>query len=387
MSDSNRIKVAYKLETTAGEAAAGPYQQINVSSSTLASQKNTAEENTIRDDRNLKGLIMTSLLPTGGFGFDQIFGNMDGLLLGLFGQTAFSTPVSLASTSVTIAGSVITADAGTPFSVIVPGQWVAFLIGTTRYLVLVTSVGGAGASITVTGATLPAGAATLLQMRGKFIRNGTTLQTYTLEQQHADEAVKGFFQFLGMVPNTFTLNAQAEAIVTGDMQFMGMSAPPPTDTSASGAAYTAPVTNESFAGLSGNIGTFRVGGSIILPTDVAIRGINISYNNNVRRDAGINVSRMGWGQATITGQMSTFFKGGLAAVDAYFNHTSISLSYAMTDIDGNIMVVSILNAKLGNFNKQIGGKNQAVMGDLDFTGILDPVLGATIQIDVIPAPV
>lgn len=385
MSDSNRIKIGFGKESTAGTAAAGPYQQINVSSSSLASQKNTAEENTIRDDRNLKGLIMTSLLPTGGFGFDQIFANFDDLLLGLLGQTAWSTPVAIATQACTIAGSVITATTGTPFSVVAPGQWLYFLIGSTAYLVKVVSVGGSGGNITVTGATLPSGAQTLTKIAGKFARNGTVMSTYTLEQQHADEATKGFFQYLGCVPNSYTLNAQAEQIVTGDMQFMGMYAPPPSNTSVSGAAYLPAATNESFAGLSGNIGTFQIGGSIIQPTDAAIRGINLSYNNNARRDAAINVARMGWGQASISGQLDTFFKGGLSAVDAYFTHASSSASYAMTDIAGNIMIVSILRLKFANFTKQIGGKNQAVMGTLNFTGILDPVTGATIQIDLIPA--
>jgi hypothetical protein len=383
MSDSNRTAVAFAIETTAGTAATGPYQALNVSSVTLGSQKNTAEENTIRPDRNLRGLVQTNLLPTGGFGFDMIYGNLDGLLLGMLGQVTWSTPVVLASTAVTIAGSVITATAGTPFSVTAVGQWVRFTISAVTYLVKITAVGGAGANITVTGATLPAGAQTILNMKGKFARNGTTLQTYTLETQQQDEATKGFFQFLGMVPNTLALNVQAEQIVTGTLDFMGLYAPAPTTASASGAAYTAAVTNDSFAGLAGNIGSMFLGSTLIDATQVAIKGINFNYTNNVRRDAGINASRMGWGQATVTGQVSTFFKGGLAAVDAYFAHADVGLSYAMTDPAGNVMVITFPRTKLSNFQKPIGGKNQAVMGDMDFSAVMDQTLNYTIQVDLI----
>jgi hypothetical protein len=387
MSDSNRTAVAFAIESTAGTAAAGPYQALNISSVNLASQKNTAEENTIRPDRNLRGLIMTSLLPTGGFGFDMIFGNLDGLILGMMGQAAWSTPVSLTGTSVTITGSTITASTGTPFSVVVPGQWLKIVIGTTVYLVKVTTVGGAGANITVTGATLPTGAQTLASVKGKFIRNGTTLQTYTLETSAQDEATKGFFQFLGCVPNTWSIQAQAEQIVTGNMDFMGMSAPPPTTASASGAAYTAAVSNESFAGLAGNIGSIFLGSTLVDATSVAVKGLNFSATNNVRRDAGINVARMGWGQFTVTGQASTFFKGGLAAVDAYFTHSDVGLSYAMIDPAGNIMVLTWPRTKLSNFQKQAGGKNQAVMGDLDFTAVVDTTIGGfTMQVDLIAVP-
>ena len=92
---------------------------------------------------------------------------------------------------------------------------------------------------------------------------------------------------------------------------------------------------------------------------------------------------MGWGQFGVTGQLSTYFKGGQAAVDAFYAHTNSSVSYVMTDPAGNITVVTVLRLKFSNFNPQVGGKNQAVMGDLDFTGIEVPNTGATLQLDFI----
>lgn len=384
MSDSNRIAVGLKEETTIGTAASGPYQGLNVSQVSLTAQKNTAEDNTIRADRNLRNTIMTSLVPQGGLNFDFIYGNLSTIIPGVMGN-AMSTPVSLSGTAVTIAGAVITADAGTPFSDVAKGQWLRIKIGTTNYLGRVASIGGSGASMTMSNVTLPAGAATLAQVRGSYVRNGTTMKSYSIEKHHQDLTTKGFFAFLGMVPNTFNLQAQSETIVTGDVQFMGMTAQAPTDTSISGASYSSPVTNESFAGLSGNIGTFIVGGSLIAPTDMAIRGLNLSINNNVRRDAAINITEMGWGQFTVTGQLSTYFKGGMAAVDAFYEHADSSASYAMTDPQGNIAVITALNLKFTNFTANVGGKNQAVMGDLDFTGKVDSTYGATLQLDFIPA--
>lgn len=383
MSDSNRIQIAYKAESVAGTAPAGPYQQINVSSASLTQQKNVVQENTIRDDRNLRGLVMTSLIPQGGFGWDFIFGNLDGLLVGQMGSS-FSAPLAIVSQAGTAASNVITASAGTPFSAVAVGQWVRITIGATKYLVRVTAVGGSGASITVDGASIPNGGANFT-IDGSMMRNGTTMTTYTIEQNHADVATKGFFGYVGMIPNTMSLNCQAEQIVTGDMQFLGMNPVVPANTTISGGAYNAPVTNESFAGLSGNIGTFMVNDSIITPTDMAIKGINCSLNNNVRRDTAINIVRMGWGEFNVQGQLSTYFQGGMAAVDAFYAHTNSSASYAMTDPAGNITVITVLRLKFTNFTRTVGGKNQALMGDLDFQGILDPVTGATFQIDKIAA--
>lgn len=386
MSDSNRVSVALKAEVTPGVAPAGPYQAINVSSVSLASQKNTVEENTIRNDRNLRGLIMTSLLPQGGFGFDYIFGNLNSVLPGIMGLSALPSAFSLTNEVVDIASGVITANAGTPFSTLVAGQWVQIYISTTRYFCKITTVGGAGASITVTGNVPPdATDVTLASVKGQMLRNGTVMTTYTVEQAFADLATDGFFAHRGMVPNTFSLNAQAETIVSGDLQFMGMEVDAPTDVSVSGGAYDAAVSAESFAGLRGNFGLFEVGGSIITASSMAVRGVNFSVNNNVRRDAAINVANMGWGQFTVTGQLSTFLKAGTSAVDAFYTHANDSVSYAMSDAAGNTIILTFLRIKYGNFTKQVGGKNQAVMGDFDFTAILHPTYNATLQIDIFSA--
>lgn len=382
MSDSNRIQVAFKKEVTAGTAPAGPYQQLNVSSVTLTQQKNTAQENTIRDDRNLRGLIQTSMVPQGGFGFDFIYGNLDGLLPGLMGGTLGPTIAILALSATTTTGNI--SASGTPFAGIVEGQWLRVTNAGTKYLIRVGTVSGGGASFTYTGAAVPNGSLTI-DVHGTMLRNGKIMSSYTLEQNHADEATKGFFGYVGMVPNTMSLNCQSEQIVTGDMQFLGMNPVIPATTSISGAAYTAPVTNESFAGLSGNVGGFMIDGTSILAADMAIKGINLSCNNNVRRDTAINITRMGWGEFNAQGQISTFFKGGMAAVDAFYAHSNSSASYTMTDPAGNITILTILRLKFTNFTRNIGGKNQPVMGDLDFMGILDPTTGATLQLDFIPA--
>lgn len=387
MSDSNAIQLAIAAETTIGTAATGPYTLLNVSSVNLTQQKGSAQSNTIRSDRNLAGIIQTNMIPSGGFAADFMYGNMDLLIPGLMGNP-YTTAISLTAIAGTVAGNVFTATTGTPFSVAAVGQWLGIKIGTTRYICQVTVIGGAGASITVTGATLPTGAQTLATVKGKMVRNGTTMKAYTAEKIFTDQVAtaKHIFGYLGLVPNTLNLNAQAETIVTTDMAFMGLSCLTPYGVSLSGSGYTAANNNPSFAGLSGNIGQFTVNGSLITPASMAIKGINVSVTNNVRRDAGINVSRMGWGQFTVTGTMDTYFQGGLPAVDAFFADTPSSASYVMTDPLGNVSVVTINALKFSNFTNQVGGKNQAVMGTLAISAYLDPgVSGCTMQLDMIDA--
>lgn len=386
MSDSNRINVAGAVETTIGTAATGAYQALNVSSCNLKAQKNTAEANTIRSDRNLPGLIMTELFPQGGIGFDWMYGNLDFLLPGLFGSAGFSTLVSLAGITGTITSTnIFTAGAGTPFSVCVVGQWLAVVMGGVKTFVRITAIGGGGASITTTGATWTNGAATITTAKGKYMRNGTTMSGYTLEVQHADEATKPFFAYLGCIPNSFSLNAIAQQVVTGDMQFLGLVANAPAAATLSSGAYTAAVTTDTFAGLNGNFGLFMVGGTVITPSVAVIKGIDVQIAANVRRDVGINASRAGWGQFTLTGKLSTFFKGGMQAVDDFYSHATSSIAYVMGDAAGNYAVITMGAVKFSDFDKQVGGKNQAVMGDLNVSAILDTTYSNTMQFDYLPA--
>lgn len=383
MSDSNRTSLSFAQEVTLGTVPAIAFKYLPVSSMDLTQAKSTVESNTIRADRNLPGLIQTELVPQGGFGFDFIYGALDPFLAATLGG-AWSTPVNLAGTAVTISGSVITAGAGTPFSVVTVGQWLGIVISGTTYLVRVTAIGGSGANITVTGATLPTGAQTLTTTKGSFVRNGTTMIGFTLEQHHQDEASLPFFTWSGMVPNQLSLSAQAQQIVTGSIQFLGQTARAPAAASLSTGPVTAADTTEGFAGLSGNIGSFLLDGAAVLPSAMAIRGVDLSIAANVRRDVAINVTQMGWGQFTVTGKLSTYFKGGMSAVDKFFSHANAAFSFAMTDPAGNILVLTLGRLKFTNFSKPVGGKNQAVMGDLDFQAILDPTYANTFQLDRIP---
>lgn len=387
MSDSNRLQIAYAKEVTLGTVPAVAFQLLNVASSDLAQQKSTVESNTIRADRNLPGLIMTELVPQGGFGFDFIYGNIDDFLEAALGST-LGTAISLTTIAGTVtATTTFTASAGTPFSAVVPGQWLQLRISTTNYLVRVTAVNSGGQEIVTTGAALPNGAATLVHAKGRILRNGTTMTGFTIEQYHADTTGKPYFGWLGMVPNQFNLAAQAQQIVTGSIQFLGVEARAPYAATLSTGAYVAANTNESFAGLSANIGSFFLDGAAVSASAMAIRGVDLSIAANVRRDVAINVTQMGWGQFTLTGKLSTYFKGGMAAVDSFYGHNNVSFSFAMTDPAGNIVVLTVGRLKFSNFVKTIGGKNQAVMGDLDFTAILDPTYGTgnTLQLDFIPA--
>ncbi len=386
MSDSNRVAVGYEPETVIGTSLGGQLQDVAISSESMSAQKGTVEGNTIRSDRNLRDVIQTNLIPQGGWAFDYIYGNMSGFMDGVFGS-AWSSLVDITGVSATISSNVITAGAGTPYSVCVVNQVVRISLNGLQYLGRVSAIGGGGATITIVGVNIPddAGAADI-DIKGRYIRNGTTIKSYSLEVGHADLTGTGkFLQFLGQIPATYNLSAQAEQVITGDIDFLGLNAVSPASATISNpTSYLLAPTNEGFAALPGAIGALGIDGIDVKAT-VPVQGATHSIITNVRRDAAMNLVNMGWGTFKVTGQVTAFYQGGMDMVDDFYDHEDTSLWTAYRDPQGNDMSLYLPRVKLTNFTRNVGGRDQAVIGTFDYTAIYDSVATMTMQMDEIAA--
>lgn len=385
MSDSNRIAIAYREEVTPGTLDSGAFQAVNFSGQSLKTQKGTQAENTIRSDANLRGLVQTSMVPQGGFSFDFIYGNMSDLLQSYL-KSSWSTLIDITGTDATVSSNVITADSGTPYASVVVGQVVKITYSSTTYVGRVSAVGGSGASLTIVGPTLAdLGVAANVDIKGRYMRNGTTPKHFTIEREHDDVSGTGkYFPFYGMAGNQFSLSMAAEQIVTGDCSFLGMSAGDPSGSSIATGAYGAAVTAESFAGLSGNLNRMELDGTAI-GTSVSIQQFSIQMASGVRRDAGINVSNLGFGKTMVSGSLQAYFAGGLDVVDDFYSHEDSSIWVVTRDPSDNYFGVYVPRIKLGDFNVDVGGGDQPTLATLQWTGVYDSTLGITVQLDEMAA--
>jgi len=380
MADSNQVQVAIKPESTIGVFAGGNLQPIPFSSESLTTQKNAVESNNIESSRNVLDSITTALIPQGQVAFDFLYGAYDDIIIALM-ASAFNTETNVTSASITVSVSGTTlVGTGSEFANVEVGQWLRITDSGTDYFVKVATKTDAN-NITVIGQALVDGARTL-NIRGKMLRNGTTLKSLTVETQLTELASDNFFPFYGMIPDQFTLDIPSEQIVKAKCDFIGTSGVAPVNASI-GSGFDAISTLQSMAGMSSYLGILYENDTVIT-TATPIETISLSVNANVRREAALNVTNMGFGEFKVEGQLNTYMKGGMPMVDKYYNSTASSFSHRLVDPAGNSIIISVLRLKYSNFKRDIGGKNQAVMGTFDWTGIKHPTYGATLQIDLIP---
>jgi hypothetical protein len=211
------------------------------------------------------------------------------------------------------------------------------------------------------------------------LRNGTLSKSYSLEKQFGDV---GRYHFIsGVMLNSMALTLESQALVTGTFSTMG------EELVASGASKYSAVTpnsgNPSFNATS-NVGSVTEAG---VPLTTAIRTITLTIANNLRaRNAVANRTAIGVGKGfvDVTGSIAAYFEDD-ALFTKFLAHTSTSLSFRMTDPNGNVFVFQLPKLYYTTGTALASGGNADVMVPLEFTAIRDVATNAVIQLDVLPA--
>jgi hypothetical protein len=204
------------------------------------------------------------------------------------------------------------------------------------------------------------------------ITNGTTDTFFTLQEEFQD--IGGGLQFTGMHVGTMSLNIEAEAIVTGEIGFVGKEAV----VFASGAAVAASVasTNPIF-NATANVGTLSEGGGTL---SNAIRSLTININaNRAPRPAVGHRTPIGvrGGRVEVTGSITAYFENQ-TLLNKFIQHTPTSLSVPLTDSAGHTITISIPYLFYSGGNPDIPGVNEDVMLTMDWMAQRDPSTGNTI---------
>jgi hypothetical protein len=399
MGDANRSQLAYVAESTWGTTpGTATLQILRFTDESLAFNIDNIQSNEIRSDRQTTDLIQTGAECGGGISFELSYGAYDDLLIGALwtaawegvaatatatitsGATAGNLDFTLNSTNNTIIlGSSVTHQ-------ILAGQWIElngsaaddgyhFVTGvSTNTLTLLTTPG------ITTGEVLDeTDAATI---KGSRLRNGTTEKPYSIERYHADKTQ--YFGFTGMVPNNLTINAAANSILTGSLDFLGKDA---TRAGTSiGSTYTAASTADVMNAVS-NVGQIMEGATLAALTGVFIQELTFTLNNNVRGQDAIGTlgnADVGVGTAEVTGTLNTYFENG-NLYDKYLAGTETGLSFKVEDSAGNAFIFTFPRVKFQSDTVNVGGLNSDVMENLTWQAIRHATYGYTIAIDRIVA--
>jgi len=214
---------------------------------------------------------------------------------------------------------------------------------------------------------------------GDVLINGTTLRTFTLEEQFTDHSPVSYQQFNGQGVNTLGLSAASQSIVTATAGFFGTTAAL-TTTRFAGATDIAAPTN-TVLNSSSNVARIARGGVPISGANFVLEA-SIDINNNLRRLPAVGflgAIDIGSGEFSVTGNLSTYFDDISIAQDVISNsETSFNLIF-QDDVD-QVAVFDLPRIKFSSGSPEVPGKNQDVTIPLEYQAIRDPALGYTMAV-------
>lgn len=393
MSDTNRGSLAYVEEGTwAVDPGTGTKRtKLPITSESLAYDINYRKSATIRSDRQTTDLYATTGAVTGSINGELTYADWDDLIQGgMWASEWTSTPTSESLSDITVTGATSTyATAAGDFSDNnwVVGMWIlvaGFTESVNNGWKQIATL--SASSMTVVSSTTmtdeASGDSITITPPDKYVRNGTTENSYAFERAHSD--ITQFKQFLGCVINGMTISGAAEGPMEISFDVMGSSAESAqatygdgSDTDVSGNKTISAVTN--------------LGGILLDDSAVAqclISRFSVNVNNNARHKKAVAVlgaCDMGVGNCDVTGSIDMHFNDE-TYYDQYLAGTEWSYSFRLTDDDGNIMIVDMPRCQFNsNSGGQITGENSDTMENCGFQALRHATYDYTIQISCIDA--
>lgn len=377
---ANRTQVAIVKESTPGTTPASPtFDKLNYKSEDVGFNIGTITSESIREDRQIADLVRTSADVSGTLNVEVQAVAFEELLEGAL-QSAWSTAINgTASTTIT-ASTRIVQQVGA-FTNAVVGQWIkisgASNSGNNGWHKILT-VTDADNVILSTGSTALADETASMTIVGKYLRNGVTKSSFTIEKLLNDATNPTYFWFLGAEVSTLDLAFETGAILSATFGFIGRSSAV-DETALSGSSYNNQSTND-FLDSVNSLGEVKEDDAVATSY---FQNLSLSLNNNSRGQEAIGT--LGYvgvahGSIALTGSTTIYFESK-TQYDKYQAGTPFSLSFVLSSADGD-MVVTIPRAKFSTMKIVAGGINTDIVAEAEFQAIVESTTDCMIQLDV-----
>ncbi len=383
MSDANRVQISYVAETTFGDQETGSNLQVlRLNSESLNHDMATTVSEELRSDRQISDIARIGVSASGDIAFELSYGSHDDFLKAALMAASWSSEVKISSALTISASSTDNSinDSASGFGSFVENQWVYvsgfttaanngfFKVGTVTAAKLILQNG--------TLVTEIAGDLVTVQM-GPQVTNGTTAYSYNIEKEYQDlSSILSLFK--GMSVNTMSLEVPADGRITGSFGFLGSAEESLTATG--GAGYTTETTTVIMTGAN-HVPRFMENLS-----DTSILSFSLSLNNNLRTRmivGTLGVDSMGVGSVEVTGSVQIHFTTA-ALYNKYLNQTRTSIAIGVRDVDGNGYIIDLPSVKIVNGTRSAGGINTDVIGEFEFSAIMDSTEEVTIRVARFP---
>lgn len=221
-------------------------------------------------------------------------------------------------------------------------------------------------------------------IRGSMLRNPSNSaniipQSFSIESFYEDIS-RGFLQN-GLMPNSFTLDINASAIVTGSVEFMGKATTTLNATALGGGGYTPlnQLTNE-ITNATTDVGTLLKNGSAL---STAIKQIKVDGKGGLRNQMAVSSKfpvGIGTGRMEITGTAQVYF-ADLDLFNNFLNHDTVSLQWNVFDSKKVTYYFTIPALKITADPVNAKGIDQDIMEDITWEAFRDPVTSCQMQMD------
>jgi hypothetical protein len=379
IADSNRGRYAIVAETVPGTTPTTPAMQtLRVTGADFGATKETVVSNEVRSDRMTSALMEVGASASGGFDVELSLGGSFDMLIEAALAGTWSTPLNTTNVAV-IAGNKFSATAGWANAVV--GQFV-YATGFTNaanngwFRVIAATANDITVDGTLTVETASAGKT----VKGRMLRNGTVARSFAVEEAFLD--INQYFMYNGQRVGTWTMDAQAGQIVTGNFGFVG------TKSAFQGTTFSGsilPATTTTPVNATANFGKIQEGATLA-DLATAVQSFNLSLDNALRPQTALGSKYpvgVGYGRQTISGSLNAYFEN-TTLYTKFLNHAATGLSFSFLDMSGNAMRITLPRVYFTSSNPSVAGVDQDVMEQIEWTAISDGSAAPyQIQIDMV----
>jgi len=209
-----------------------------------------------------------------------------------------------------------------------------------------------------------------------YMRNSTNNYSFLLEKQFLD--VDEYIYFPGTVVSTMALNTTAVEIINGtfgvQMQ-QGVSMTTSIADSVTDASGNEQVT------ASANVGTILVDNASFA---VPLRSIVLNVDNNIRLRPQVGskyTSDFGRGRFMVSGTVEAYFEDD-TLYTKLIDHTAATLSWRVTDADGNIIIFTVAEVYFNAGSPDATGPDADVMLPLSYDATVNNATGYDFTMEI-----
>lgn len=378
---ANRTQLAIIKESSYGVKKTGSNLQVIRPTGETLKQDTTIEvSKEIRSDLQTANIVRTAFSASGNVNAELTHDTYDDWLASAIKSSGWSVPVVIGPVNtisfVAVDNSIN--DSGGGLAGVTVGQWLliagagstnggyAKIVSKTANKIVVShktlSDGDAGAQITLT--------------QGKYIVNGTTLDTYNVERLYEDLS-NVLALFTGMGINTMALTTPSDAMSTLSFGLIGRKEE--SLAASGGTGYTAATTTKPMTVIN-DMTAFLENG---VPAGFLTASFNINNNLRIRQEGGIADSAgptgLGMGKFTIDGTMDVFFRTSVL-FDKYLNQTESSIAVQFRNSTGEGYIFELPRIRITDGQREAGGENTDIIAKIKFGAFMHETEGKTVRI-------